>query len=106
MFTMNEEITQAELSPEEAKASLGLSTRLSEQFLMSQAQQNGTEAPQGGETDPEETEKEPQEDKMMAMEGKMDEKMEILRTEMKDTIKNEIGSIRDEIKSAIEDDQA
>ena len=40
----------------------------------------------------------------MAMEGKMDEKLEILRTEMKDTIKTEIGSIRDEIKSAIEDE--
>ena len=42
-----------ELTPEEAKAALGLSTRLSEQYLMSQvpqeeggeAQQEGTEAP-------------------------------------------------------------
>src|SRR3990167_6559240 len=107
---MNEEITQENMTPEEAKASLGLSTRLSEQFMMSQAQMNGTmppvegEMPQGGENG-EELEKEPQEDKMTAMEGKMDEKMEILRTELKETIKTEIGSIRDEIKSALENEQ-
>lgn len=47
---MNEQIMQAELTPEEAAASLGLSTRLSEQFLMSQApqlpHQDETEAPE------------------------------------------------------------
>ena len=47
-----------EMTPEEAKAALGLSTRLTEQFLMSQVQQNapqeGTgeaETPQGEELD-------------------------------------------------------
>jgi len=108
--TMPEELNQdqpVDMTPEEAKASLGLATRLSEQFLMSQVPQeapqeaqNGTEQEMG-----EEDEKEPEEDKSVALEGKFDEKLEILRTEMKDTIKNEIGSIRDEIKSALENEQ-
>lgn len=99
--------TQEELSPEEAKASLGLATRMGEQYLMSQVPKEGQEsqetAPQGdGEG---ESEKVPEEDKSMALEGKMDEKMEILRTELKDTIKNEIESIRNDIKTALEDEQ-
>ena len=110
---MNEEIMQEELTPEEAKASLGLATRLQEQFLMTQMlpkdemmPPDGQETPQNGTGNEmmSESEKEPHEDKMMAMEGKMDEKMEILRTELKETIKTEVGSIRDEIKSAIEDE--
>lgn len=37
-----------DLSPEDAKASLGLATRLSEQHLMSQVPQEGAEAPVDG----------------------------------------------------------
>src|SRR3989344_4468613 len=50
---MNPEETQPnleEMTPEDAKAALGLSTRLTEQFLMSQVPQepleNGTETPE------------------------------------------------------------
>lgn len=52
-----------ELTPEEAKASLGLSTRLSEQFLMSQVPQEEIEAPEEGQPDATETPEEaPQEE--------------------------------------------
>lgn len=111
---MNEELNQTELSPEEAKAALGLSTRLSEQFLMQQAQMEAEqmamespvegEMPQGGEETPQ-VEEQPEEDKSAQLEGKMDEKMEILRTEMKETMKTEIESLRNNIKSALDNEQ-
>ena|SRR3990167_3609374 len=41
------------MSPEEAKAALGLSTRLTEQFLMSQVPQEGIEGTETPETAPE-----------------------------------------------------
>lgn len=94
---MNDEITQEELSPEEAKASLGLSTRLSEQFLMSQAEQMAMEQGMTEETQPEATSEAPQaptsevepKDKEMPMEekkgeneGEMDEEMNSMRTDI------------------------
>ena len=90
---------------EDLRAALGFSNNILSQMLPKDEMMPPQEAPvpQGGEMGME-MEKEPQEDKMMAMEGKMDEKMEILRTELKETIKTEIDSIRDEIKSAIEDE--
>jgi len=111
---MKTENTQEEISVEESAASLGLSTRLSEQLLMSIASQQeagetGEETPEGSQT-PEtppttqeepEVEEEPQEEKSAQIEGKMDEKLEILRTEMKDTMKVEMDSLREMIKEAL-----
>lgn len=105
--TTEQQNMQEELSPEEAKATLGLATRFGEQYLMSQVPQEAPEmdetAPEQGEQAP--TEEVPEEDKSVALEGKMDEKMEILRTEMKDTIKLEMDSIRNDIKEALANEQ-
>lgn len=107
---MNEEIMQEELSPEEAKASLGLATRLGDELLMAQAQQMAAEAPveaqdaPGSDVAPE-VEEEPEEDKSAQLEGKMDEKLEILRTELKDTLKLEIEGIRNTIKEALDEQE-
>lgn len=94
--------TQEGLTPEEAKASLGLSTRLSEQFLMSQVPQAPQEGqmPQG-----EESSEEPKEDATTSLEGKMDEKMEVLRSEMKETLKVEINSIKEMLKEALDEEE-
>ncbi len=101
---------QGELTPEEAKASLGLATRLGEQHLMSMVPQEAVEAPvegqEGSQTQQEAPKQEsPKEDNSAQIEGKMDEKMEILRTELKDTIKVEIESIRKDIKDALENEE-
>lgn len=95
-----QESNPQEMSPEEAKAGLGLATRLNEQMLVAQAPQPEPQA----ET-PQEKEVQPDDSKFTDLEGKMDDKMEILRTELKDTIKAEIGSIKDEIKNALANEQ-
>lgn len=100
------------MTPEEAKAALGHATSMTEQFLTAHAQmqaqqmgQDPTQAPQEAQNAPQqEQEQKPQDNQLVDLEGKMDEKLEILRREMKDTIKTEIGSIRDDIKSALEDE--
>ena len=113
---MNPNNTQAQnvdLTPEESLSSLGLATRLSEQMLMSQVPQEDMGMDMEDETSSQ-TSQESQGKEIMPemvkdegvdnMEGKMDEKMEILRTEMKDTIKMEIEGIRNDIKSALENE--
>lgn len=45
MNPIESQTQKTDFSPEEAKAALGLSTRLSEQFLVSQAQQMGVDTP-------------------------------------------------------------
>lgn len=109
---MQEEKQQTvDMTPEEAKASLGLATRLSEQMLMAQmaqtAPQDAQNAPQqeigqeGEDSDSMDIEAQDKEDKG---EDKTDQKLEILRTELKDTIKVEIDSIKQLIKEALDNE--
>ena len=106
--TTEQQNMQGNMSTEDLRAAVGFSTNLMSQMLPKDemtdpnAPQDG-KTPQGGEMSGE-TDKDHMGEEMTKMEGKMDEKMEILRTELKETIKTEIGSIRDEIKSAIEDE--
>ena|SRR3990167_4213321 len=51
---MNPEETQSNMTPEESKAALGLSTRLTEQFLMSQVPEQSVEGTETQESAPEE----------------------------------------------------
>lgn len=78
---MNPEETQPEeLTPEDAKAALGLSTRLSEQMLMAEAQ------PMEGQEAPEELElEEPKED----VRAIIKEEMENFKKEMLTILENE-----------------
>ena len=107
--TTPQQNNQGNMTTEDLRAALGFSTNLMSQMLPKDEMiptDGPQEAPNGtGQEMGTETKKEPQEDKMMAMEGKMDEKMEILRTEMKSVIKTEIESIRDDIKTALENEQ-
>ena len=96
---MNPEETTEELSPEDAKASLGLATRLSEQFMMLQAEQDGTlpvEAPQ-------EPQNAPQEDKTLRDEVLPDEENDEQLDGKTDEILEEISSLKDQIKDALEE---
>ena len=96
---------QTQLTPEETKASLGLATRLGDQFLMQQAQQMqeqiAMEAPQEQEM--------PQGQEMMGEAKQSPEvdteglKTEIMK-EVKSAIKEELGDLKDMIKSALKDD--
>ena len=114
---MNDEVMQeenSELSPEEAKAALGLSTRLTEQFMMSQvpqeAEQETPEAPvepQEAPTEelPEETEEEPQEeekeDSLAKLELSIVDRLDKIRKELKDDQKDQVDSLRKEIENAL-----
>ncbi len=92
--------TQDQLSPEEAKASLGLATRLSEEFMMSQVPQEGGEEaseapveaqePQGEEMDPEED----------TAESKM-----AMKNEMRTMIQEEMAILREDIQKALTDEE-
>lgn len=107
-----------DMTPEEAKASLGLATRLSEQMLMAQFAQTSPQDAQngqgkekgqeGGDSDNMDIEAQDKENggdkKLDNSEEKMDGKMEILRTELKDTIKVEIDSIKQMIKEALSEE--
>lgn len=103
---MNDEIMQdqpSDLSPEDAKASLGLSTRLSEEFLMSQIPPQEAEMGEGGEmmTEGEESpESEPQPD----MNEIMASMREDIMKEVQNMVKEEIGGLKDEIKSALDEE--
>ena len=103
-----------DITPEEAKTSLGLATRLSEQHLMSQMPQEGTteapqepqEAPQQEEMvepkeTPEEEKKEPEEDKMAKLELSIVDRLDKIRKELKDDQKSQVDSLRKEIENAL-----
>lgn len=96
-----------ELTTEEAKAALGLSTRLGEQFLMSQAEQEAMEAPQEAQEAP--TEELGQE---MASPPTMDTEAivaqisasvkDTLTQQIKEAVKEEMGGLRKELTDALE----
>ncbi len=97
-----------DMTPEEAKASLGLSTTLVEQILGQQAQEQammqgeGMEGSEMGETAPEPTgQPEVEETPEVDIDAKVDQKMEVLRAEMKELIRQEVGGIRADIKEAL-----
>jgi len=100
---------QTELTPDEAAASLGLATKLSEQLLpkRSQTQEKGSpsDLEQKGEEIPAKEEKVDLEANNKEMEKTMDTKLDEFRKEIKETIKEEISGIKDSIKEALEEDE-
>ena len=98
-----------EMSPEDAKASLGLATRLSEQFLMPQMmategnvpmkQGNPEEMPQG-----EAIEGETEETPPLDTEALKTEIMGSIKGEIKGIVQEEMSSLRQEIKDALSDE--
>lgn len=100
---------ETQLPHNELRGNLGFITEMHKQLLEyksgrpSNAPQTSQNAP-GQESDSKHQD-EAGDQKLTDLEGKMEQKMEILRTELKDTIKTEIGSIKDEIKNALENEQ-
>lgn len=85
----------AQLTPQEAKASLGLATGLMQKHLISQKpqeqpQEQGQEQPTEQEADP----------KIAELEAKFTD----FQKEVKDTIKNEIGDLKQTIKDALNEE--
>lgn len=105
---MNPQETQ-DITPEEAKAALGLSNRLSEQYLAMQAPQ----APEMQENALGEEEMDTMGEEegfdmqahMKEMESKMDEKIESLRAEVKSIVAEEVSGLRKDIKEALDNEQ-
>jgi len=96
---MEPQTTQTELTPEEAKASLGIATYLQQQMLPQGTPIDPSESPESA-PDEEldmETEEEPEYD----VKGEM----ESFKKEMQKMMEDEIGSIKDMIKSAINDEE-
>ena len=81
-----------DLSVEETAASLGLSTRLSEQFLMSQAQPQAPQTPQDGTGQ----EIEPEHEEMAEedLEAKIEEKVA-------QAVKEEMAGLKEELAKAL-----
>lgn len=98
------------LNPDQLGAALSFATMQGEQNLpppdaMNPAMQSNT-PPQQPQDAPQPTEDPKQEDnKLNDLEGKMEQKMEILRTEIKDTVKTEIESLRKSITDALDNEQ-
>ena len=117
---INTQMQQQNITNEEAAASLGYSNYLLQQMLMMQnpqqeapvepqeapQQENGQDMGDSDNMDIEAQDKEDKGDKKLDnSEEKMDGKMEILRTELKDTIKVEIDSIKQMIKDALSEEK-
>lgn len=96
-----EEMSMEEMTPEEAKASLGISTYLSEQALMAQVPQKPVEGSEMPETAPGE-EQMPEEEKEPPLDPEAF-KNEIM-DEVKSAIKEEIEGLKEMLKGALEDD--
>ena len=102
---METETNTEELSPEEAKASLGLSTRLSEQFLMSQV-------PQEEETlEQETTNEEPAPEQEMTPTAETpdpnalkEEMMASLKKDIAEIVKGEMSTLKEELTNALEEE--
>lgn len=94
---MNQKNTQ-ELSPDQVSAHLAFATHLNEQMLPQDDPQQIQERASQSNSQPE---SQPQQDNTAEIESIIDNKMEILRNEMKDTIKMEIDNVRKDIKDAI-----
>ena len=97
-----EQLAQAELSPEEAKASLGLSTRLSEQMLTQQAMMEGT-MPMEGQEEQMGTAQGPKTapaSNPKPEEGTPESKME-MKNEIRTIVQEEMANLRQDIESAL-----
>lgn len=102
---MNEEQMQGQnvdnqMTPEEAKASLGLATRLGEQMLMVENPQMPEE--EGGEqtTLQEPTEEKPE----MDLEAMKSEMLESIKPQIQEIVKEEMTGLRQEIKDALDEE--
>ncbi len=107
---MNPEENQANMSPEDAKAALGLSTRLSEQMLASDVQQqpqNASQESQEGSTEemPKESDNTAPEDKTAELEGKLAQGIDDLRQEMHAMNKDTLSSIKEMINQALNESE-
>lgn len=109
---MEQEQTQqpqegGQLSPEEAKASMGIATQLQDQLL---AQQNPQpETPQEPQDVPQEQQPDPQEDMLKeidTLKTQFQEELMQVKKETKDTIKKQIESLRQDIKDALNEEDA
>lgn len=81
-----------DMTPEDAKASLGIATRLNEQMLMANSQQNPEMNQQGGQP-PEQPQQQQGMDPQMIAEL------------VKNAVREEMGGLRKEIEQIIKDDQ-
>jgi len=98
---LNEQMS-SELSPEESKASMGLSTRLLEEILAQEGQINGQ---MPVEVPPEGSEMAPEQPDMAGVEERLMNEIQSLKELITDRDKqDEIEEIRRELQALIEDD--
>ena len=97
--------TQQEMTPEEAKAGLGLATRLSEQMLM---MQNPQQVPQDAQNTPQQENtpetKEGVETQKDDKVGELKAEMEGFKTEMKTLVQQQIDGLRQDIQEALKEE--
>lgn len=95
---------QAQMSPDALAATLAHATHLHEQLLPDiQHAPQASQEPQGNEQGQQVDNMADQ--KMGDLESKIDQKLEILRNELKGNQKLEIESLRNDIKQALSDEQ-
>ena len=102
---MNKDTMHPEMSTEESLASLGLSTRLSEQMLM---MQNPQQAPQDTQNAPQQENtpetKEGVETHKDDKVGELKAEMEGFKTEMKTLVQQQIDGLRQDIQEALKEE--
>lgn len=115
----------ADMTPDEAAASLSFATMLSEQMMPQETEEMAMEGQQGAEMAPQEAipqemapaqvepepapaepiiEEETEKDKFETMETSLSTKLADFRDEVKDTIKNEMEGIKKALEKALKDD--
>ncbi len=109
---MENQPQQQEMTPEEAKASLGVATFLQDKLIPQVQQQpepgqeNGQEQAATEQPEPELKEPNPEEDmrsRMSEMELNINKKFDEMRKEMKDDNQREIDSLKETITNALKD---
>lgn len=97
---MNPQNTQIDLSPDEAKASLGVATHLMDQLMPREQQQPESSQEQAQNEQPTQSQEDTVTPRVDELEGKFGD----LEKEVKKTIKDELGGIKDMIQELIKED--
>lgn len=104
---------EPEMTPEEAKASLGVATRLSEQMLMAQNEQIEEAEPEEAPITPMEEEVDAKisesekniDSKLTAMEDRLSEKIDGLAEEMKSDDSKELEDVKKQLEEILKEDE-
>lgn len=101
-ITLDEQESGTDMTPEDAKASLGLATRLNEQFLMSQVPQEAPVEAQGEDMMPETEDEEPE---VSEKEEMSEEHKKMMAEEVKKQVEEQLAPMKEALQKALNQDE-